>query len=102
MGSTKSDMFMEYVEEEAIDTAPPDMKPKIGCWYIDDSFEVVCSDKQDKLTEHLNTMYNTGSIKFTDDLEKDGSIPFLDAVISQKHDWGVKVQVYRKKTHTDQ
>ena len=49
------------------------------------------------LTEHLNTMNKTGSIKFTDEPEKDGSIPFLVARISCKDDDGVKVQMYIKE-----
>ena len=36
----KSDMFMEYLEEEAMHKALPEMRPKIWCQYIDDSFEV--------------------------------------------------------------
>ena len=39
---------MEYMEEEAMDTAPLDMRPKIWHWYIDDSFEVVHMDKRDE------------------------------------------------------
>ena len=47
-----SDMFMESLEEEAMDTAPLDTRPKIWQRYIDDSFEVVCKDKRDELTQH--------------------------------------------------
>ena len=50
-----SDMFMEHMEEEAMDTAQPDMTHKILCWYIDDSFEVFHTDKYE-LAEHLNTI----------------------------------------------
>ena len=97
-----SDMFLEHLEEEAMNTAPPDMRPKIWQWYIDDSFEVVHTDKREELTQHLNTIDKSGSIKFTDERKKDGSIPFLDALISRKDDRRVNVQVYRKATHTDQ
>ena len=98
-------MFMEYLEEEAMDTALPDMRLKIWHRYIDDSFEVVRRDKRDELTRHLNTINKTWSMKFTDEPEKEGSISFLDTVISCKDDrgeGGMKVQVYRKVTHTDQ
>ena len=61
-------------------------------------------EKRDELTEHLNHMDSTGSIKFTDKLETKGtcSIHFLDALISCKEDSSVKLQMYQKKTHTDQ
>ena len=56
-----SDMFMEHLEEEAMDTTPLDMSPKIWQQYIDDSFEVVHRDKRDELTQHLNTMTSPGA-----------------------------------------
>ena len=48
-----SDLFVEYMEEEAIGTALLDTRPKIWRQYIDDSFKVVCRDKQDELTDHF-------------------------------------------------
>lgn len=54
------------------------------------------------LTDHLNQVDNTGSIKFTHEEESEGKIPFLDAMIVREEDGCVKLQVYRKKTHTDQ
>ena len=50
-----------------MDTAALDIRPKIWRRYIDNSFKVVQLDKWDELTEHLNTINKTGSIKFTDD-----------------------------------
>ena len=52
--------------------------------------------------DHLNTVDDTGSIKFTHEEESDGTIPFLDTLIVCKPDRTVKLLVYRKKTHTDQ
>ena len=53
------------------------------------------------LTDHLNRVDETGSIKFTHEEESNGSIPFLDTLITRKPDGTVKLLVYRKKTHTD-
>jgi hypothetical protein len=97
-----SDLYMEDLEERAMDTAPPETRPKIWKRYIDDSFEIVKRAQRENLTDHLNKMDATGSIKFTDEPETEGSIPFLDALISRTQDGSMKVQVYRKKTHTDQ
>ena len=106
MGSPVSvvvaDMYMEDLEEEAMDTTPQDTRPTMWRRYINDSFEVVKRDKRDELTTHLNSIDTTGSITFTDKLETGGSIPFLDVLISRTEDRKVKVQVYRKATHTDQ
>jgi hypothetical protein len=54
------------------------------------------------LTEHLNRVDDTGSIKFTYETEAEKMIPFLDMQIVQKEDGHLKLLVYRKKTHTDQ
>ena len=57
---------------------------------------------KDALTDHLNSMDPTGSIKFTDEPETDGNILYFDALIFRKEDGSVKIKVYQKKMHTDQ
>jgi hypothetical protein len=54
-----------------------------------------------ELTEHLNTVDTTGSIKFTYEEETEGRIPFLDTLLVRKENGQVKLLVYRKPTHTD-
>ena len=61
-----SDMCMEDLEDEAMDEIPQDTRPSMCRCYIDGSFEVVKWDKRDELSEHLNSIDTTGSIKFTD------------------------------------
>ena len=51
------------------------------------------------LLEHLNRI--RPSIQFTLELEKDGSLPFLDTHLRRKVDGTLDVTVYRKPTHTD-
>ena len=55
-----------------------------------------------QLTEHLNSVDSTGSIRFTYEEETEGQIPFLDTLLIRKEDGNSKLLVYRKKTHTDQ
>ena len=64
--------------------------------------EIVNKGEIENLTEHLNQVDHTGSIKFTHEPEKDGQIPFLDTMIIRQPDKSVKLKVYRKSAHTDQ
>jgi hypothetical protein len=62
----------------------------------------VREDKIEKLTEHLNSVEPTGNIKFTYETENEGKLPFLDMLIKRQEDNSLHLEVYRKKTHTDQ
>ena len=48
---------------------------------------------------HLNSL--SQHIKFTIEIGKDGTIPFLDVLLTKKEEGGLGYQVYRKDTHTD-
>ena len=106
MGSPVSpivaNLFLEDLEERAIDTAPPECKPNVWLRYVDDVLAVVKVGKVERLMEHMNTVDQTGSIKFTYEEETEKSIPMLDTLITRKEDGSIKTTVYRKKTHTDQ
>ena len=105
MGSPVSpivaNLFMEWLEQKAIATAPITCRPQLWKRYVDDVLEKIKEGETQNLTDHLNTVDTTGSIKFTHEEENDGSIPFLDTLIVRKADNTVKLLVYRKKTHTD-
>ena len=106
MGSPVSpivaNLYMEWLEQEAIVTAPLDIKPRLWKRYVDDVLEVVKKDSVEQLTTHINQIDKTGNIKFTYETEVDQKIPFLDTLIVKKQDGSIKLLVYRKKTHTDQ
>ena len=68
---------------------------------MDDTLEVIKKGQAENLTNHLNSVDESGSIKFTHEEETNGSIPFLDTLIVRTGD-RVKLKVYRKKTHTNQ
>ena len=55
-----------------------------------------------KRTDFLNGLDESAHIKFTFELESEGCLPFVDLLLVTKEDGMVKVQVYRKPTHTDQ
>ena len=49
--------------------------------------------------DDLNSLCPT--IQFTMEMEKDGSLPFLDTLFTRREDGRVNIGVYRKTTHTD-
>ena len=51
------------------------------------------------LLDHLNSVCL--SIKFTVEVEKEVTLPFLDTLLRRKGDCTLDVTVYRKPTHTD-
>ena len=93
---------MKDLEQQPIATATPDLPPKLWLRYVDDILEIIKKDNVQKLTDHINQADKSGSIKFTYEQESEGSLPFLDTLIVRKADGTIKLQVYRKPTHTDQ
>ncbi|XP_066289701.1 uncharacterized protein [Branchiostoma lanceolatum] len=106
MGSPVSpvlaNLFMEWLEQQAIATAPVNCTPKLWKRYVDDVLELLKRGAEQQLTDHLNTIDSTGNIKFTHETEENGTMPFLDTLLVKKEDGTVKLLIYRKKTHTDQ
>ncbi len=94
MGSPVSvivaNLFMEWLDTKAIATAaaaaPIDCKPKLWRRYVDDVLEIIQKDSTRNLTDHLNSVDPTGSIKFTYEEVDQGKIPFLDTLIVRKDD----------------
>ena len=61
---------------------------------------MIMSSQKNKFLEHLNTIDQ--HIQFTsEESRQDGSMPFLDILISPKEDGSLSTTVYRKPTHTD-
>ena len=80
---------MEFLEQQAITTAPITCRPRLWKRYVDDILEIVNKDQVDNLTDHLNQTDPTDSIKFTYEKESNNSIPFLDTLIVRKPDGSV-------------
>ena len=47
-------LFMEWLEEEVIKTAPEDCKPRMWKRYVNDVLEIVDRGQIQPLTDHLN------------------------------------------------
>ena len=56
---------------------------------------------KEEFFQHINSLEE--SIQFTaEDIQADGSLPFLDVLVTPQHDGTLKTSVYRKPTHTNQ
>ena len=75
-------------------------KPSLWLRYVDDTFVIWSHGKKtlDEFLLHLNSQRS--SIEFTMEMEKDGTLPFLDVLVRRGHH-GLTTTVYRKPTHTD-
>ena len=102
LSAIMSGFFMEDLEARAIATAPAECRLSLWRRYVDDILEKIKAGYTQTLTDHLNTIDSTGNIKFTHEEEEHSSIAFLDMKIHHNEDGSIKIQVYRKPTHTDQ
>ena len=68
--------------------------------FLDDTFIVIKAAHKQEFLEHINSIDH--HIKFTiEDSKPDGSMFFLDMMITLKEDGRLSTTVYRKPTHTD-
>ena len=87
MGSPVSplvaNMFMEHLERKLLDTAAEDLKLKLWKKYVDNILEIVKKGSVEELTEFLNELDNSHNIKFTNEVEQSGQLPFLDMLLNR-------------------
>ena len=99
MGSSVSpivaNLYMEYLEQKALSTAPHPPGSGAGMWMT----KVSSTRKStNKAPFNIST-----AIKFTvEDNMEDGSIPFSDTIVKPEADGTLPITIYRKPTHTDQ
>ena len=93
-----ANLYMESFEVKAITSVP--LPPRVWMRYVDDTFVVINKDYAQQFTDYINSLNQ--HIKFTNDPETEGTLPFLDTLVKRQADGSLKVNVYRKPTHTDQ
>ena len=103
MGSPLSpiiaNMYMEEFQTEELSTAsnPPTLWKR----FVDDTFVVIQTSHKEEFFNHINSIEE--SIQFTaEDPQADGSLPFLDVLVTPQTDGSLSTSVYRKPTHTNQ
>ena len=98
MGSPVSAIVaMEFFKELALRSAL--VKPRLWKWYVDNACCILKKGVAEGLLDHLNSIWQTN--KFTIELEKNGTLPFLDTHLRRKEDSNLAIMVCRKPTHTD-
>ena len=86
----------ENFENIWLENCPTHFKPIVYRRFVDDTFLLFRSkDHVQKFTNHLNKHYK--NIKFTSEIEGNGSLSFLDIKISRENNKFV-TSVYRKPT----
>ena len=96
LGPDYANSFMSYHEKKWLDECPDQIKPIKYRRYVDDIF-VLCRDREhhDKFKEYMNSRHE--SISFTDELEENNLLPFLDVAVTRTDD-GFTTHLYRKST----
>ena len=93
-----ANIYMEEFEKQAISTSTT--PPILWKRYVDDTFTIIKKNSKDSFLEHLNSI--NPKIQFTcEETREDGSMPFLDILVTPEDDGSLKTSVFRKTTHTD-
>ena len=89
-------MVMEVIEQNAIETFSK--PPSIWVSHVDDVYSIDETNQIALFHDHLNTI--SSSIKFTKELESEGTLSFLDDAVIKRTDGTLSIDIYRKPTHT--
>ena len=93
-----ANLYMEDMETKAIQSAQN--PPSFWRRFVDDTLTTIKSSQIENFLQHLNSIHH--HIQFTkEDSKPDGSMPFLDILITPREDGSLKTTVFRKPTHTD-
>ena len=89
---------MEEFEVKALSSFPH--PPSHWLRLVDDTFVISKAEHSQELLQHINNQ--DPHIQFTVEPTQQGSLPFLDTLITIQPDNTLSTTVYRKPTHTDQ
>ena len=93
-----ANIFMEEFEVKAFSSFPH--PPSLWLRFVDDTFVINKAEHSQELLQHINNQ--DPHIQFTVEPTQQGSLPFLDTLITIQPDNTLNTTVYRKPTHTDQ
>ena len=93
-----ANIFMEEFEVKALSSIP--QPPSLWVRFVDDTFVINRAEHSQDLLHHINNQ--DPHIQFTAEPTQQGSLPFLDTLVTIEPDNTFSTTVYRKPTHTDQ
>ena len=97
-GPTLANIFLCFCEKKWLSDCPIEFKPFLYRRYVDDTFLLFKDPSHvQKFLEYLNSKHP--NIKFTKEDEQDNALPFLDVLVTRKHNI-YETSVFRKKTFT--
>ena len=92
-----ANIFMEEFEVKALSSIPH--PPSLWLRFVDDTFVINRAEHSQNLLHHINNQ--DPHIQFTVEPTQQGSLPFLDTLVTIEPDNTFSTTVYRKPTHTD-
>ena len=96
LGQTLANLFLAYHEEKWLNDCPIQFRPKYYKRYVDDVF-LMFEERSHvkKFLRYMNSRH--ANINFTVEEEVNGSLPFLDIIIT-RCEGKLTTSIYRKKT----
>ena len=94
-----ANMFMEEFEVKALSSCPH--PPSLWLRFVDDTFVITKAEQSKPLLQHINNQ--DPHIQFTvEEPSQQGTLPFVDTLVTIQPTNTFTTSVYRKPTHTDQ
>ena len=94
-----ANLFMEELKVKALSTFPH--PPRLWLRFVDDTFVIIKTEHSQQLLEHINSQ--DPHIQFTvEEPSQQGTLSFLDTLVTIGPNHNFHTTVYRKPTHTDQ
>ena len=91
-----ANIFMQEFEVKALRSTPPS---SLWLRFVDDTFVINQAEHSQDLLKHINSQ--DPNIQFTVEPTQQGSLPFLDTLVTIEQDNTFSTSVYRKLTHTE-
>ena len=94
-----ANLFMEEFEIKTLNSCPH--PPSLWLRFVDDTFVITKAEHRQPLLQHINNQ--DPHIQFTiEEPTQQGTLPFLNTLVSIESNNTFSTSVYRKPTHTDQ